>query len=70
MAQSKRFGLQALERNDKIMSIILMFWQEILFGLLVLAVMGGTCYKLYSFPEVYKITREEWERGRGPRGLY
>ena len=52
------------------MSIILMFWQEILFGLLVLAVMGGTCYKLYSFPEVYKITREEWERGRGPRGLY
>lgn len=49
------------------MSIILMFWQEILFGLLVLAIMGGTCYKLYGFPEVNKVTREQWETSRNTR---
>jgi hypothetical protein len=52
------------------MSIILMFWQEILFGLWILAIMGGTCYKLYGFPVVKKVTREEWQRGRGPIGRY
>jgi hypothetical protein len=44
------------------MSTILMFWQEILCSILILAIMGGTCYKLYSFPQVYKVTREEWQK--------
>jgi len=52
------------------MSIILMFWQEILLGLSLLLFITGVCCKLHSFPKVYKTTKEEWQRGRGPRGLY